>query len=130
MSFVDEDTEVLFNFLIDLFGLPISLRVVCGREVGFYSGHCVEISHELCCELGTSVTDGFSRKTELGPDMITINVCSAKGREFHIGQEGNDVLRESVDNGNDSIIALQLREWSDKIDRYVFPWSVRDCVWM
>jgi len=98
------------------------------RDCDFYFGHGIEISHELGCELGVAVTDGFSRKPEPGPNMVSIDTCCTKGREFHIGGEGYDVFGELVDYDNDCILVIG--EWSDKIDRDVFPWCIWDCVWM
>ena len=71
--------KILFDFLIDTFGLAIGLRVICSREVRLYTGHGIEISHELCCELGASVADGFTWETKLGPDVISVDTSGAKG---------------------------------------------------
>jgi len=79
LSFVDEDTKVLFDFLIDTFGLAIGLRVICGREVRLDTCHGIEVSHELGSELGASVANCLSWKTEFRPHMIAIDASGAEG---------------------------------------------------
>ena len=58
----------------------------------------MEVSHELSGELRATIADDLSRKSELAPYMVTVDLGGPKGREFHIGREYYDVLGESVDN--------------------------------
>jgi len=44
--------EVLFDLLVDLFHLTIGLGVIKRGEIGFNTGHCIEVSHELGGEWG------------------------------------------------------------------------------
>ena len=120
--------KVLFDFLIDSFGLAIGLRMVSGGEIRLYSSHSVEISHELCRELGALVADGFSWKTEFCPDMITIDTSGTKCREFHVCREGDNVFGESVDNYDDGVVSGRFGKWSDEVNGDVFPGGIGDCV--
>ena len=97
--------KVLFDLLIDTFGLAVGLWMICGGQIGFCAGHSVEISHELCCELGTLIADGFSWEAELGPDMVAIDTGGAKGGEFHIHRECYDIFRESIYNDDDGVVS-------------------------
>ena len=105
LSFIDKYTEILFNFLIDSFGLSIGLGVIGCGDVGFNTGHRVEVPHELGCKLGASITDGFSGESEFGPDMIVIDVCSTKCREFHISWKSNNVFGEPINDDYDGVVS-------------------------
>ena len=105
MSFIDEDAEVLLDLLVNSFGLTIGLGVIGGREIGFYSGHRIKIPHGLGCELRSSIADGFSRESKLGPKVILINACSAEGGEFHVGRECDDVFGKAVNDHNDGVVS-------------------------
>ena len=102
--------------------------MVCSGEIRFYTGHGIKVSHELRRELGTSVADGFSWETEFCPDVIAIDAGSAEGGEFHVCWESNDIFGESINDYNNCVVSGRFGEWSNKVDGYMFPRCIRDCV--
>jgi len=60
---VGEELEILFQFLVDLFHLPVSLKVVGCGGCQLNSKEPVEFLGEFCHKLGTSIQDDFLRKT-------------------------------------------------------------------
>jgi len=63
LSLVGEELEILLQFLVDLFHLSISLRVVGCGGCQLNSKQLVEFLGEFCYELGTSIQDNFPRVT-------------------------------------------------------------------
>ena len=55
LSLVNEEAEKLLQFLVDLFCLSVSLRMICGGGSQFHSEKSVKFLHKLHYELGTSV---------------------------------------------------------------------------
>ena len=55
LSLIDEEAEVLFQFLIDPFCLPICLRAVCCGGCHVNSQHAIELKGEFSDKLNTSV---------------------------------------------------------------------------
>ena len=68
---VNKDSEVLFDFLIDAFRLPVHLWMERRGSVWGNIEHPVEFFHELGDELGSSV-----RYYDLGHSVLRIDVVS------------------------------------------------------
>jgi hypothetical protein len=56
LSMIDEHSQILFYLSVYLFCLAISLGVVGGTGVTFYSQELVELLYKSADELGASVT--------------------------------------------------------------------------
>ena len=70
MMLINEEPEVLFNFLVDLFGWTISLWVVgCGCS-NFDAKGCIQLTHKLGDELSAMITDDLLWETMKLPDMV------------------------------------------------------------
>ena len=65
---VDEESKELFDFLVDSFGLSISLRVVGRRGCNFDPKELAESSHEV--RLGSLIADDFLGKAVELPDIV------------------------------------------------------------
>ena len=66
----NEEPEVLFDFLVDLFSLTISLWVVgCGCS-NFDAKGCIELMHKSRDELSATITDDLFWETMKLPDMV------------------------------------------------------------
>jgi hypothetical protein len=57
LAFVDENSDVLFEFLIDVFGLAIRLRVICCGCRNLDAQEAIQFAHELCDELWSAIRD-------------------------------------------------------------------------
>ena len=55
LSLINKKVEELFQFLVNLFHLSISLRVVCGGGSQLDSEKSVEFVHEFHYKLGASI---------------------------------------------------------------------------
>jgi hypothetical protein len=47
LSVVDEDAKILLQLLVDLFGLPISLRVICSQSCNLDYQQVVQLTSEF-----------------------------------------------------------------------------------
>jgi len=70
LSLVGEESEILFQFLVDLFHLSITLWVVGCGGCQLNSEQPVEFPGEFRYELGTSIGDDFPRETVMFPYMV------------------------------------------------------------
>jgi len=70
LSLVGEESEILFQFLVDPFRLSVPLRVVCRGGCQLNSEQPVEFPGEFCYKLGTSIRDDFPRETVMFPYMV------------------------------------------------------------
>ncbi|KAF8238794.1 hypothetical protein L208DRAFT_1240876, partial [Tricholoma matsutake] len=80
LAFIDEDTDVLLQLLVDSFGLAISLWVISGRSEEFDTQKSVQLTSELCYQL---------RATVGKKDMVKIEVGGTQGTDS--GVSGNEV---------------------------------------
>ena len=67
---VDKKPEELFDFLVDMFGLTIGLRVIGGRCSNSDTKDLTESAHELGDELHPSVTNYFLWEAMKLPDIV------------------------------------------------------------
>jgi len=70
LSLVGEESEILFQFLVDPFHLSITLRVVGCGGCQLNSEQLLDFLGEFRYELGTSIGDDFPRKTVMFPYMV------------------------------------------------------------
>ena len=66
---VDKEAEVLFQLLVDLLHLSITLRMVGCSGSQPYAEEAVELSHQLHYKLWTSVGDNLFQKSMQLPDV-------------------------------------------------------------
>ena len=71
---VDVDPQVLFDLLIDPFGLSIGLWVVGRREVPFDVQQSVQVLHEMRVRLGASVVDNLCGNAMQSEDLIFVHL--------------------------------------------------------
>ena len=89
LAFGDENLEVLFEFLINTFSLPIYLWVVGSKCSNLDPKQLAKFMHEFHNELGTSVKeDGLWESMEL-PEVVKVEVSSIKGGDG--GVSGDEV---------------------------------------
>jgi len=81
LSLVGEESEILFQFLVDLFCLSVSLRVVGCGGCQLNSKQLVEFLAEFCDKLETSVQNDLLRETMVFPYMAEEEVCGAGSRD-------------------------------------------------
>ena len=67
---INEEPEVLFNFLVDSFSLTISLWVVGCRCSNFDAKGCIQLMHKLGDELSATITGDLFWETMKLPDMV------------------------------------------------------------
>jgi hypothetical protein len=63
LSLVDEDAKILLQLLVDSFGLPIRLRVVCSRSCNSDRQQAVQLASELSNKLDTPVRNHIPRES-------------------------------------------------------------------
>ena len=71
LSLVDEELEELFDLLVDMLSLAISLWVIGCRCGNLDSEYLTESTHEFGDELHSLVTNHFLWKTVKLPDIVT-----------------------------------------------------------
>jgi len=108
LSLVGEESEILFQFLVDLFHLSISLKVVgCGGcQLNFKQP--IEFPGEFHYELGTSIRDNFPRETMMFPHVGEEKVCGSGGRDC--SDHGNEMctLCDRINDNHNGIVPCRL----------------------
>ena len=104
LSLVGEESEILFQFLVDLFRLSITLRVVGCGGCQLNSEQPVEFPGEFRYELGTSIGDNFLRETMMFPLVVEEKVCDSSGRDH--SDRGNEMrtLCDGIDDNHNGIV--------------------------
>ena len=70
LSLVDKEPEDLFDLLVDMLGLAVSLRVIGCRCGNLDSEYLTESAHELGDELHSLVTNYFLQKAVKLPNIV------------------------------------------------------------
>ena len=95
---VAENSEELFNFLVDSFHFTVRLGVKGNGEglTDFELFPC--FSHDLECELGASVQDDLLEKAHSLPDMIEIELGGLFCRDGFLTQCDDDGFAEVIND--------------------------------
>ena len=106
---INKDSQVLFNLLIDSFSLPISLRMISGREGGSDAKVLIEVTKEVRVEHRSTIRHGLFWEPMMLPDFFEIEIRSS----FSINGLGarDEVSSTSmrVDDDKDRVLAFALR---------------------
>ena len=70
LPFINEESEELFQFLVDTFRLSVGLRVISGGGTHPYSEEAVEFTGELRHKLRTAIGDNIAREAMELPDIV------------------------------------------------------------
>ncbi len=116
--------------VVDMFCLSISLQMEGHGCVRGNIEHSIEFFHELWDELGSPVGYDYLGHSVFCVNVVPENSGPSFGGKFDIAGNRYDRLWESVDDHEDRVMSMQVRESSDHVDRYMHPWSFRDCVWV
>ena len=104
---VDENAEVLFEPLIRVFRLAVSLGVVGGAYVLFDIEDAAKFLREMGGEAGISVHDDLAGSAVVREDVLDIKVSnSGGGGRFVAGNENGRFRAVVICNGEDAIKAI------------------------
>ncbi len=106
LSVIDEDLEVFFNLLVNLFGLAVGLQVESHGGILRDVEHSVEFLHEVGYELRSSVRDDNLRHTMSCVYVVMKDSGPSFGREFDVACNRDDGLGESVDNNEEGVMPV------------------------
>src|SRR5882762_3068009 len=109
-------TKILFQFLVNMFGLTISLGVISRAHGLLDVKEFAEFGGEGGGKLRTAIGDEFSRKAKALPDVITIEGCGLIGGDG-CGARGeycgfSDAM---VNKNSDGVIALGYGKFDNKV---------------
>jgi len=123
LSLIGEKMEILFQFLVDLFRLSISLRVVGCGGCQLNSEQPVEFLGEFRYELGTSIGDDFPRETVVFPHMVEEKVCSSSGRDC--SDHGNEMrtLCDGINDNHNGVMPCRLWQLDNEVHADSVPQS-------
>ncbi len=127
---IHKDAEILLDFLIDSLCLSISLWVEGHGGVWSDVEHSIEFFHELGDKLWATVRYDYLGHAIAHVYMISEDSGPSFSREFDVTGDGNDGLRESVNNHEQRIVTVRVGKASDHVDRDVSPEAFRDCIWV
>jgi len=126
LSFPDKDAYVLFQFLVNPFGLSVSLRMIGGRRGGFDPEQSVEFLHEQGDELWPSIGDNLAREAVEFPDIADVEVSGSGGCDSGHRLDEVRPLTYGVDYRHDGVVPAGLWEFYDEIYTDDFPTFIRD----
>lgn len=89
---IDVDPEVLFECLVDAFGLTVGLRMVSGGVVHADLEKVAKRAEKERNELGASVGADVGRSTMFGKDMNKEESCELFGGEFPTARDEDTLL--------------------------------------
>ena len=125
---VREGADVLFNFLISTFGLTIGLRVESGGETSLDTQEALQFRGELGCKLRASIRNDRLWKAMMFPHVIAVE-HGKSGAVKSVGDgEGVNLLSETIDDGENSVVTIGGVKACDKVDRDVFPGGSGDWI--
>ena len=126
LSLPDEDAYVLFQLLVNPFGLSIGLRMIGGRRGGFDPEQPVEFLHEQGNKLRPSVGDNFAWEAVEFPDIADVEVSGSGGRDSGHRLDEVRPLTYRVDDRHDGVVPARLWEFHDEVYADDLPTFVRD----
>jgi len=106
LSFSDEDLQVLFQFLIDLFCLSVVLWVVGGGHRGLNSQQSVQLLHEDGNKLRSMVRHNLLQEAMELPNILKVEVrCSGGGGDRGDCFDEVGVFTYGVDGYHDGVVS-------------------------
>ena len=110
LVFIAEEFQVLLNFLVCMFHLPVTLWVVCGHEACIDSEFLVEFSHQFCGELGSSVWNEFLRNSMKLEIFSVVQVGYSCHVNISSGRNKVGLFWVEIDVCDYSIVSFTFRE--------------------
>jgi hypothetical protein len=106
LSLIDEDVKILLQLLVDSFGLPIHLWVICSQSCNSDRQQAVQLTSELSNKLDTSVQNHIPRQSMWLPHMVQEELCCSSSCDG--GVRGDEVgsLRNQIHHIHDCIVAM------------------------
>ncbi len=106
LSVVNEDPEVLLDFLVHALCLPICLRMEHSGSIGCDIKHSVEFLHKLGDKLWAPIRDHSCWHSMSCVDVVTENLGPSLSREFDVASDGDDGFQESVYDHEEGIMPV------------------------
>ena len=96
-------------------------------ELGQDAKPFAKVSHDLRCELGTSITDNGMGKSMILPYMEKVEFGGVQSRDGLITWDKLCLFGEAVDNGKDRVKAVGKGKIGDEVCADIHP---RHCAWL
>ena len=103
---IDVHPEVLFQFLVDPFGLTVSLRMVGHGRIVLGPQSVIEFLGKLRLELRPSVMDNLFRYSMQAEHIVPEQLGSFFGRESNRGWYCMNLFLKPVNDNQDRILSL------------------------
>lgn len=129
-----EESEVLLDFFVYLFSLPIHLRVVHGRKLAIDTELLVQSFDESGCELRSSVTDDASGEAVKLEHIANVKVCDTFYVDLIRGKSKMCLFYVQIDVHSDGCVRFPVDSFTrwqsgDKVGANDLPRSFRDSDW-
>ena len=121
-----EDSEDLFEGLVNSLGLSVGFRVVSGGEVEIHVQSFPQGAEEDGHELGAAVGSNMSRYTVFREDVSNEELSQAGGIHGVCGRDEDALLGESVNNDEDGSKAGGLGKVFNEVHGYGIPRTRRN----
>jgi hypothetical protein len=116
-----EDTDELFELLVDAFGLTVSLQMVSGGGGGFDTDEAPQFMSELGDELWTTIGDVLLGGSVVPPDVPVIQPGSSDSTEARVALVEVGSLTEDVNHNHDRIEPMCLWKLDNEVHRDGIP---------
>lgn len=114
IALIVKESEVLFQFLIDMFSLAVRLQIVGSEGVKLHTEKLLSKFHNELWILVKHVHVGEAIKL---PDVFLIQVGSTHCIACHVDQDEIGTLTAEVNNHHNSIIPMCIHKFYNKAHR-------------
>ena len=125
LSLVDEQSEILFDFLVLSFDLTVTFGVISGGESDDDTEAFEQGGHESGSKLGSSVGEDLFRKSVKAEYFAVVQVGCAFRCQIGLAEGEVCLSREVIDIGCNSIVAVRRGKLGDEIDANMLPRASR-----
>jgi hypothetical protein len=124
--------DVLFDELVDSFGLTISLRVEGGRHVDLSAKKALKGAPKFAVEDRTAIGDDIVGCTVSADDIVEVESSDRRCiASFFLERDEMGVFGEAINDDEDGVVAFdRLWKFDDEIHRDTTPRTGRDRKWI
>jgi hypothetical protein len=116
-----EDTDELFELLVDVFSLAVGLQMVSGGGSRFNTNEAPQFAGEIGDELRTTVGNVLLGGSVVPPDILVVQPGGSDSAEASVALVEVGLLTEDVNHDHNRVKPMRLRELDNEVHRDGVP---------